>query len=129
LATNVAVDENAIGLRLDYRINEKHTMYPRHFRDQGTTSQPEGVTGRRSYYRTSPQNAIIFLQGALTQRLKNEIKFGYNGATDNRLMKTNFYIGYAQDEWRLKSNLTLSYGLRPTWLPGSILRNVTCSTT
>jgi outer membrane receptor protein involved in Fe transport len=35
-----------------------------------------------------------------------------NGATGNRLAKQEYYIGYAQDEWRLRSNLTLNYGLR-----------------
>jgi outer membrane receptor protein involved in Fe transport len=27
-------------------------------------------------------------------------------------MRQTFYIGYIQDEWRLRSNLTMSYGLR-----------------
>ena len=35
-----------------------------------------------------------------------------NGVTGNRLGKTAFYIGYAQDEWRIRSNITLNYGLR-----------------
>jgi hypothetical protein len=35
-----------------------------------------------------------------------------NGATGNRLGKLEYYIGYAQDEWRLRRNVTLNYGVR-----------------
>ena len=35
-----------------------------------------------------------------------------NGLTGNRLAKQEYYIGYAQDEWKILPNLTLNYGLR-----------------
>jgi hypothetical protein len=35
-----------------------------------------------------------------------------NGFTGQRLAKQEYYIGYAQDEWKLRPGLTLSYGLR-----------------
>jgi hypothetical protein len=35
-----------------------------------------------------------------------------DGATGNRLAKQEYYIGYVQDEWKLKPTLTMSYGLR-----------------
>ncbi|MEP6945694.1 MAG: carboxypeptidase regulatory-like domain-containing protein [Acidobacteriota bacterium] len=35
-----------------------------------------------------------------------------DGFTGNRLAKQEYYIGYAQDEWKLRPGLTLNYGLR-----------------
>lgn len=36
----------------------------------------------------------------------------FNNSTGPALAKQTYYIGYAQDEWKIKPNLTLSYGLR-----------------
>lgn len=35
-----------------------------------------------------------------------------NGATGIREMKQSYFIGYAQDEWKIRPNFTMSYGLR-----------------
>src|SRR5262249_30069731 len=35
-----------------------------------------------------------------------------NGATGMRMAKQTYYIGYAQDEWKIRPNLTINYGLR-----------------
>ncbi|HEX6046795.1 MAG TPA: carboxypeptidase regulatory-like domain-containing protein [Pyrinomonadaceae bacterium] len=35
-----------------------------------------------------------------------------NGATGQRFAKQEYYIGYAEDEWKIRPNLTLNYGLR-----------------
>jgi hypothetical protein len=35
-----------------------------------------------------------------------------SGATGQRHLMQEFYIGYAQDEWRIKPNFTMSYGMR-----------------
>ena len=36
----------------------------------------------------------------------------FTGLSGNAQVKQTYFIGYAQDEWKLKPNLTLSYGLR-----------------
>jgi len=78
-ATNT-VNENSAALRLDYKINSKHSAYFRFFRDQGTNLQPDGVTGRKIAIRDVPQNGVIAVQSLLSTTLLNEIKIGYNSA-------------------------------------------------
>lgn len=36
----------------------------------------------------------------------------FNGSTGPAQARQTYYIGYAQDEWKIKQNLTLNYGLR-----------------
>ncbi|HEY4425942.1 MAG TPA: carboxypeptidase regulatory-like domain-containing protein [Pyrinomonadaceae bacterium] len=80
LQANSSVDENSAALRLDYRINTRHSSYFRFFRDQGSNDQPEGVTGRRVSIKAVPQNGVMALQSLLTPTLLNEFKLGYNSA-------------------------------------------------
>jgi hypothetical protein len=79
LQANSIVNENAYALRLDYRLNPKHSLYMRYFRDHGFNDQPEGVTGRRAVFTANPQNGVLGLQSVLTPTVLNEFKFGYNG--------------------------------------------------
>jgi carboxypeptidase family protein len=80
LQANSSVDENSVALRLDYKLNAKHSAYFRFFRDQGSNEQPEGVTGRRVFIKAVPQNGVLALQSLLTPNTLNEFKFGYNSA-------------------------------------------------
>ena len=36
----------------------------------------------------------------------------HEGATGEKHIEQEYFVGYAQDEWRVRSNLTLNYGLR-----------------
>jgi hypothetical protein len=80
LKANNNVDENSGSFRLDYKVNDRHSMYARYFRDQGTNVQPEGVTGRQSVIRAVPQNAVLSLVSVVTPNVINDAKFGYNSA-------------------------------------------------
>jgi hypothetical protein len=80
LQTNNIVNETSSALRVDYKLNQKHSTYFRFFRDQAFNSQPDGVTGRRILIRQIPQNGVIALQSVLRPSLLNEFKLGYNGA-------------------------------------------------
>lgn len=80
LQANSSVNENSVALRLDYKINPKHSAYFRFFRDQGTNEQPEGVTGRRVFINAVPQNGVLAVQSLLSPSMLNEFKFGYNSA-------------------------------------------------
>jgi hypothetical protein len=74
------VRENAYSARLDYRFNNRWSMYGRGFHDQGDNNQPEGVSGRTVRITDRPSNAVFNLQGLLSDRTTNELKIGYNSS-------------------------------------------------
>jgi hypothetical protein len=80
LQANNIVNENSAALRVDFKLNQKHSAYFRFFRDQATNSQPDGVTGRRILIQQTPQNGVAALTSVLKTNVLNEFKFGYNGA-------------------------------------------------
>ena len=74
------VNENAGALRLDYRATDKNSLYLRFFRDQGTNSQPQNVSGSRASYTSVPQNGVFAWQTTIGPTRINEFKLGYNSA-------------------------------------------------
>ncbi|HEY8205764.1 MAG TPA: carboxypeptidase-like regulatory domain-containing protein, partial [Pyrinomonadaceae bacterium] len=80
LQDSASVNENAFAFRFDHRFTDKHSMYFRFFRDQGTNNQPEGVSGRRVNFVAVPQNGVVAFQSVIKPTLLNEFKFGYNSA-------------------------------------------------
>jgi len=74
------VNENAGALRLDYKVNDKNSIYARYFRDQGDNNQPQNVSGSRAIIKAVPQNAVLAWQSTIGPNKINEFKFGYNSA-------------------------------------------------
>ena len=74
------VRENAYSGRFDYKVTDNWSMYARVFHDQGTNSDPAGVTGRRLAMTANPSNAVVNLQGLFGSGMVNDFKFGYNAA-------------------------------------------------
>jgi hypothetical protein len=56
------VNENSFSGRVDFRLSSGWTSYVRVFHDQGTSVQPEGVTGRVVHITDNPSNAVFALQ-------------------------------------------------------------------
>lgn len=79
------VKEDALSLRLDYRISPQWTSYLRVFTDNGTQTRPEGISGRVVRVENKPTNAIFNVQGTFGSGLLNEFKIGYNAPKANVL--------------------------------------------
>jgi hypothetical protein len=77
------VKEHSFSGRVDFRLGANWGSYVRVFHDQGTSVQPEGVTGRNVRITDNPSNAVFALQGTLGGTTQNELKVGYNAAPTN----------------------------------------------
>jgi len=80
LQANNEVNEDSVGARLDFKLNARHSLYTRFFRDLGRNFQPQSISGRVLEVRTWPQNGVMALQSTISASMVNELKFGYNGA-------------------------------------------------
>jgi carboxypeptidase family protein len=77
------VKENSFSGRFDFRLTPNWSSYVRVFHDQGTSVQPEGVSGRNVVITDNPSNAVFSLQGTLGAGTQNEFKVGYNSSPSN----------------------------------------------
>ena len=80
LQTPQIVTETAASARVDLRLTQKWSSYVRVFHDQGRSDAPDSVSGRVVHTEANPSNAVLNLQGILSDRTTNEFKFGYNAA-------------------------------------------------
>src|SRR5215471_15481304 len=87
-AFNTAIDEYFGSFRLDYRVNDKYSMYARYNRDQGYLQSPLDVSGAYQNVTAVPQNVVYSLQQVLKPTIINETKVGVN------MNKTRIY-GFA----------------------------------
>ncbi|HEX5081129.1 MAG TPA: hypothetical protein VFY40_03720, partial [Blastocatellia bacterium] len=67
-------------LRLDYRVNDRNSIYARYFRDQGDNDQPQNVSGSRAIIKAVPQNGVVAFQSTIGSNKINEFKVGFNSA-------------------------------------------------
>ena len=73
---------------------------------------------------TDRQGGITYTFASITNFLTNNVQSAqylgdlsapspfFNGSTGQAQARQTYYITYAQDEWKIKPNLTLNYGLR-----------------
>jgi hypothetical protein len=79
-ARSSQINEDYGGIRLDYKFNDRHQVYLRYFRDQGTGDAPNSVTGNGQTLIAVPQNAVINWTTIFSPNLIGEMKVGFNGS-------------------------------------------------
>src|SRR5215475_2860594 len=81
------INESFGNLRLDYRMNDRHSLYVRYSRDQGEGLSPSDISGSGTFTSTVPQNGLVDLQSVLTSTVINNFKFGINTAKNRYIIQ------------------------------------------
>ncbi|MEJ7625031.1 MAG: TonB-dependent receptor [Pyrinomonadaceae bacterium] len=74
------LDEDAFSGRVDFKINDRYTLYSRYQRSRGNLLSPDGTSGRFISARQTPNNFVTSLTGVFGSSIVNEAKFGINRA-------------------------------------------------
>ncbi len=78
LVKNDAIREDSGLARLDYRINDKDSMFFRYNIDNAYADTPADALGTHSVVPVIPQNIAVQYQRLISPTLINEVKFGWN---------------------------------------------------
>jgi hypothetical protein len=79
------LDENAFSARIDYKFNEKISLYGRYQIDKGTLLAPDGTSGRFINAKQRPDNFVFSVNQIFGSSIINETKFGMNRAPTDLL--------------------------------------------
>lgn len=74
------LDEDAFSGRIDYKINDRFTLFGRYQRNHGELLSPDGSSGRFISAEQQPDNFVASLQQVYGTSVINETKFGFNRA-------------------------------------------------
>jgi len=74
------LDENAYSGRVDWKVNDKLTIYGRYQRNDGKLLSPDGASGRFVQANQNPDNLVISATQVFDNGIVNEAKFGFNRA-------------------------------------------------
>jgi len=78
LVKNDSIREDSGLARLDYRINDKDSMFFRYNIDNAYADTPADALGTHSVVPVIPQNIAVQYQRLISPSLINEVKFGWN---------------------------------------------------
>lgn len=74
------LDEDAFSGRVDYKFNDRFSIYGRYQRNRGDLLSPDGASGRFVSAEQRPDNFVLALQQVYGTSVINETKFGFNRA-------------------------------------------------
>ncbi len=77
------LDEDAFSGRVDYKFNDRFSLYGRYQRNRGDLLSPDGTSGRFVSAAQDPDNFVTSLQQVYGTSIINETKFGFNRAPTN----------------------------------------------
>lgn len=74
------LDEDAFSFRMDYRFNDRFSLFGRYQRNRGNLLSPDGTSGRFISAEQNPDNFVVSLTQLYGSSIINETKFGFNRA-------------------------------------------------